>query len=132
MGGGRAGGGMTSLLGGNGTAGVSAELVTLLQAGDYEWAAATMRANSAAPLQLASGEPVMAVGGFNGTDGTFTLAQFQEYVAAGRIHYFVAEGSGGGRGMDTSTTDDITTWVTENFTATTVGSTTLYDLTEGN
>ena len=39
----------------------------------------------------------MAVGGFNGSDPSPTLAQFKQYVTDGRIHYFIASG-GGGRG----------------------------------
>jgi hypothetical protein len=80
----------------------------------------------------------MAVGGFNGTDPAPTLEQFQADVAAKKIHYFVGGGTqmGGGRGGTTTTStggsDDATLiarWVQENFTATTVGGTTVYDLT---
>ena len=38
----------------------------------------------------------MAIGGFNGTDNSPTLAQFKAYVAAGKIHYFIASGGGMG------------------------------------
>ena len=51
-----------------------------------------MNSNKAAGYQLASGEPVMAIGGFNGTDPAPTLAQFETYVAEGKIHYFIASG----------------------------------------
>ena len=51
--------------------------------------AAAVGSNNAAGYQLATGAPVMAVGGFNGTDPAPTLAQFQADVADGRIHYFV-------------------------------------------
>ncbi len=37
----------------------------------------------------------MAVGGFNGSDPSPTLAQFQAHVAAGEIHYFIAGGGAG-------------------------------------
>ena len=67
-------------------------------AGRYAWAAATVNSNNAAGYQLASGEPVMAIGGFNGTDPAPTLAQFERYVAAGKIHYFIASGGGFGGG----------------------------------
>ena len=53
-------------------------------AGGYRWVAAAVGSNNAAGYQLASGEPVMAIGGFNGTDPSPTLAQFQAYVADGR------------------------------------------------
>ena len=46
---------------------------------------------SAASLELATGgDPVMAIGGFNGEGGHLSLAQFKRYVAAGDIHYYIA------------------------------------------
>ena len=36
----------------------------------------------------------MAIGGFSGSDPAPTLAQFQQYVNEGKIHYFVAGGGG--------------------------------------
>ena len=111
----------------------SSELTALLDqdAGSYTWVAATTGANNAAGYQLATGDPVMAVGGFNGTDPSPTLAQFQAYVAAHKIHYFIGGGGfgrGGGPGAS-SGTSAIAEWVTSNFTAQTAGGTTLYDLT---
>ena len=116
----------------------SAELTALLEqdSGSYTWVAAAVGSNNAAGYQLATGEPVMAVGGFNGTDPAPTLAQFQALAAAGEIHYFVGGGTAmGGRGASTDTggSDDATRiaqWVQENFAATTVGGTTVYDLDE--
>ena len=97
-GGGAGGPGGGSALGGLLDAGTPSQaLVTLLQqdASSYGWVAAAVGANSAAGVQLAAGEPVLAIGGFNGSDPAPTLAQFQELVAQGRIHYFLAGGSGG-------------------------------------
>ena len=73
-------------------------MVALLQADadGYTWVAATIGSNNASGYQLATGEPVMAIGGFNGTDPSPTLAQFQQYVAEGKIHYFIGGGIGGG------------------------------------
>ncbi|MGX9876415.1 ArnT family glycosyltransferase [Streptomyces cellulosae] len=129
----RGGAGMGGLLGGTS---VDAEARELLEtdADDYTWAAAAVGAQNAASYQLATGEPVMAVGGFNGTDPSPTLAQFQQYVKDGRIHYFVSSGGtggGGGRGGadGTGTSSQITAWVQENFTQVTAGSATFYDLT---
>ena len=105
----------------------STAFVTALQtdAGNFTWAAAVVGSNNAAGYQLATELPVMAVGGFNGTDPAPTLAQFQQYVADGKIHYFIA-----GRMMQgESGSDDaaqIAAWVQENFTAQTVGGTTVY------
>jgi 4-amino-4-deoxy-L-arabinose transferase-like glycosyltransferase len=108
---------------------VSAALSRLLVRGaaGYRWAAATVGAESAAPLQLASGEPVMAIGGFNGTDDAPTLAEFEHMVAAGEIRYFVGANQasfGGGSGPAAQ----ITAWVRAHFTAETVGGVTIYDL----
>ncbi len=110
-------------------------LTKLLQAdaSRYTWAAATVNSNNAAGYQLASGEPVMAIGGFNGTDPAPTLTQFETYVSEGKIHYFIASGGGFG-GPGGSSGDDasrITAWVESHFTSETVGGVTVYDLTSG-
>jgi 4-amino-4-deoxy-L-arabinose transferase-like glycosyltransferase len=107
-----------------------ADLVKLLETGasHYSWVAATIDANSAAGYQLATDDPVMAIGGFNGTDPTPTLAQFEAYVAQGRIHYFIGGGFGPGGGSDTSS--EISQWVEQHFTATRVDGVTVYDLTQ--
>ncbi|MCM1974287.1 glycosyltransferase family 39 protein [Streptomyces sp. G1] len=126
------GGGMGGLLNG---ASVSDEAKALLEkdAGDYTWAAAAIGAQNAASYQLSTGEPVMAIGGFNGTDPSPTLAEFKQYVADGKIHYFIASGSGGGMGggRGDGTSSQISAWVEENFEAVTVDGTTFYDLTSG-
>lgn len=125
-------GGAANLLGGSTE--VSNELVAVLSAdaGDATWLAATVGSNSAASYQLATGDPVMAIGGYNGTDPAPTLAQFRSEVAAGAIHWFIAgssSGSGSTTTSDSTTADQITAWVAANFTSTTVDGVTLYDLT---
>ena len=104
----------------------------MLEAGSsrYTWVGATVGANQASGYQLATSKPVMAIGGFNGSDPSPTLAQFEQYVAQGKIHYFIA-GRGGAAGPTTagSTSSQISSWVQNNFSSTTVGGTTLYDLT---
>ncbi|MEV4349442.1 glycosyltransferase family 39 protein [Actinoplanes sp. NPDC049596] len=131
-GGGMRGGGMGGLLD---AATVSDEMKALLEADadKYTWVAAAVGSQSASGYQLATGDPVMAVGGFNGTDPSPTLAQFQQYVAEGKIHYFIGGGGFGGRGGNSSGSNDssqIAEWVAANYTAKTVGSTTVYDLTQ--
>jgi len=116
-------------LGGSTT--VSAALTRLIEAdaGRYTWAAATVSSDSAAPLQLATGDPIMSIGGFNGTDPAPTLAQFERYVAEHKIHYFVgtnADSFGGGSGAAAA----ITEWVTTHFRSQSVGGETVYNLTE--
>jgi hypothetical protein len=121
-------GGMGGLLDG-GTP--DAELVALLRqdADRYSWVAAAIGSNSAAGVQLATGDPVMAIGGFNGSDPAPTLAQFQQLVAEGRIHYFLGGGRMGGSMGGSDAARQISAWVQDNFTATTVGGATVYDLT---
>src|SRR5438128_1701850 len=109
----------------------AAALVSLRQAhaSRYTWVAATIDANNAAGYELATGDPVMAIGGFNGTDPAPTLAQFQKNVRDGKIHYFIAGGGGLGSASTSSNASQISAWVQQNFTATTVGGVTVYDLT---
>ncbi|WP_031484279.1 ArnT family glycosyltransferase [Streptomyces bicolor] len=126
----RGGGGMGGLLNG---AGVSDEAKELLEknVGDYTWVAAAIGAQNAASYQLSTGDPVMAIGGFNGTDPSPTLAEFKKYVEDGKIHYFIAGGSGGGMGGSSNgTSSQIGSWVQENFESVTVDGTTFYDLTQ--
>jgi hypothetical protein len=109
---------------------VSSALTKLLEqdASRYKWVAATEGSEGAAPLELATGDAMMAIGGFNGTDPWPTLAVFKQLVAAHEIHYYVGQGSqsfGGGRGSST-----IATWVAAHFTKLTVGGQTVYDLTQ--
>ena len=88
---------------------------------------------TAAPLELATGKAVMAIGGFNGSDRAITLAAFEKLVAAGEIHHHVA-GSGGpggfGGGGPGGGNGEIASWIASAFTATTVGGATVYDLTK--
>ncbi|MBB5959433.1 4-amino-4-deoxy-L-arabinose transferase-like glycosyltransferase [Saccharothrix tamanrassetensis] len=125
-GGGRDGGGLLS------APTPDVELVGLLRenSGKYRWGAAAVGSNNAAGYQLGSGVPVMAVGGFNGTDPAPTLEEFQEHVRSGHIHYFL-----GGAGMPAETGSDaserIAEWVQDTFEAVTVGGVDVYDLTAG-
>jgi len=105
-------------------------------AASYTWVAAAVGSNTAAGYQLAIELPVMAIGGFNGSDPSPTLAEFQQDVADGDIHWFIASGGGmggfgGGPNAGGSTSSDIATWVGESFEAQTVDGVTVYDLSGG-
>ncbi|TXR57964.1 glycosyltransferase family 39 protein [Quadrisphaera setariae] len=109
-------------------------LVRLLEqdAGRYRWVAAAIGSQNAAGYQLATQDPVMPVGGFNGTDPSPTLAQFQRYVADGDIHYFIAsatEGGSLGAGGTERDSTQVRTWVEAHFTSRVVDGVTVYDLT---
>jgi 4-amino-4-deoxy-L-arabinose transferase-like glycosyltransferase len=126
---GQRGGGMGGLLGASEP---SDEVVAALtqNASSFTWIAAGVGSNNAAGYQLATGDPVMAVGGFNGSDPSPTLEQFQAHVAAGAVHWFIGGGMGMSSDGGSSASAEISAWVAENFTARTVGGVTLYDLTE--
>ena len=126
---GNGGGGMGGLLDASTP---SSELLDALNADadSYTWVAATTGANNAAGYQLSTGHAVLAIGGFNGTDPSPTLDQFVAWVQAGRIHYYLGGGTGmgGGPGGGSGTASEIASWVSEHATATTIGNTTVYDL----
>jgi 4-amino-4-deoxy-L-arabinose transferase-like glycosyltransferase len=112
------------------------QLTALLAAGAsrYTWVAAAAGSDSASGYQLATGDPVMAIGGFNGTDPAPTLAQFEKYVAEHKIHYYIGGGGfgGGAGGLGQSGTSDATQiadWVSSHYKAATVDGVTIYDLT---
>ncbi len=128
--GGGTGGGMGGL---GGASTVNRALTNALRtdATDYTWVAATTSDNNAASLELATGESVMSLGGYNGTDNAISLAQFRQLVAAGKVHYYVADQQGfiGSTAANTSTAYAIQQWVTSTFAARTIGNATVYDLT---
>src|SRR6478609_780303 len=127
---GGAGGGMGGLLDAStpSTAVVSA---LSANADKYTWVAAAVGSQTAAGLQLGTQLPVMAIGGFNGSDPSPTLAQFQQYVANGQIHYFASGGRGfGNQNGGSSASSEISSWVEDNFTPVTIDGSTFYDLTQ--
>jgi 4-amino-4-deoxy-L-arabinose transferase-like glycosyltransferase len=128
------GGGMRGGMGGLLDASTPSTAVVSALAADadqYTWVAAAIGSQNAAGLQLGSQLPVMAIGGFNGSDPSPTLVQFQAYVQAGQIHYFLAGGGfGGAQSGGSNVSSQISTWVQQSFTPVTIGGTTFYDLTQ--
>jgi 4-amino-4-deoxy-L-arabinose transferase-like glycosyltransferase len=105
-------------------------VIDLLKGTTTKWAAAQSGAMQAAGLALASGRPVLAIGGFSGSDPAPALRQFQQYVADGDIRYYVDDGRGGfgGFGGGRGTAGEIQAWVEQNFAPVSAGSATVYDL----
>jgi 4-amino-4-deoxy-L-arabinose transferase-like glycosyltransferase len=101
----------------------------------YQWAAAVVGSTNAAGYQLASGAPVLALGGFNGTDPAPTLAEFQRLVADAKIHYYihakVGFGGGGHQRLGSGSHDaaDIADWVESHYAPVRVDGVALCDLT---
>ena len=103
------------------------------EADAFTWVAAVVGSNSAAGYQLATGAPVMAVGGFNGTDPAPTLAAFQRYVADRQIHYFIrGQLTMGhwGRAGGSDEAGAIAEWVQTHYTAMRVDGVVIYDLSQ--
>ncbi len=101
-------------------------------ADSYTWVAAVVGSNNAAGYQLATGAPVMAVGGFNGTDPAPTVAQFKSIVADHEIHYFIRGRSmvGGWGHVHSGSRDaaEITEWVQTHYRPVRLGDLIVYDL----
>jgi 4-amino-4-deoxy-L-arabinose transferase-like glycosyltransferase len=123
--------------GGPGTDTANQELYDYLLAnrGSASWLVAVQGGEQAAAIELATGQPVMAMGGFSGSDPTPTLDQLKAYVASGELRFVIVGGGGpggggfgggfGGRGS----TGDVASWVTANGTLVgNVGGVALYDL----
>ncbi len=133
------GGGLRSGSGGfpGDAAGTNDALVQYLVAnrGEATWLAAVSSASQAGPLQIASGVPVMAMGGFMGSDPAPTLEQLQAYVRDGRVRFVLLGGRDGGPGGffggdgQGSVAGERTAWVTAACTPVDVPgvSATLYD-----
>jgi 4-amino-4-deoxy-L-arabinose transferase-like glycosyltransferase len=117
---------------------INTQLTGLLAAAHTQWSAATNGSQSAAALEIASGTPVMAVGGWSG-DPVPTLQQFIDYVHAGKVSYYVEAGRGpnspGVHGEvirstlhTASHTREISDWVAAHYPGTFIGGSTVYRL----
>ena len=93
------------------------------------WLVAVASANESAAIQLTSGQPVMAVGGFNGSDKPLTLEQFKQLVKDGKVRYYAisSHDRGGGPGGGNN---EIAAWVKQTGTVVNYGGSdvTLYEL----
>lgn len=70
----------------------------------------------ASDLILETGEPVMTIGGFSGSDKIITLAQFKLLVASGKIRYAIVNGSAGSNAanMMKNNSNNISNWIKQN------------------
>jgi hypothetical protein len=72
---------------------------------------------AAAIILQTGGIPVMAMGGFSGSDPAPTLAQLKQYVQEGKLRYVLTGGAGGLGGGGGGTVSSVTSWVEQNCTA---------------
>ncbi|MCU8595509.1 ArnT family glycosyltransferase, partial [Streptomyces sp. A13(2022)] len=106
--------------GGGGMGGASTELVAYLKKHQdgAKWLLAVSSSQSAAQLILSSGEPVISMWGWSGSDNAMTLARLKELVQRGELHYVqVGGGMGGGPGGGDGLSSQVTAWIQEHGTA---------------
>lgn len=99
--------GATTMLGNAAPANqTDAQLISYLEVhqGSATYLVATSSSNAADAIILASGKPVMALGGFTGTDPILTAAAVQTLINTGTVHYFLLNGSGNANGAGSTTT----------------------------
>lgn len=95
---------------------VTSDMITYLKKHQdgATWLVAVATDQTASSIILESGEPVISMGGWSGTDDAMTLAKLKSLVKAGELHYIVVS-SDGGQG----TNSEIATWVKKHGTAVT-------------
>jgi 4-amino-4-deoxy-L-arabinose transferase-like glycosyltransferase len=95
--------------------------------GTATWIVAADGSMTAGSIELATGLPVMAMGGFTGSDPAPTLDQMKSYIASGKLRFVLAGGSGGFGGMGGNS--EVNSWVTSTCKLVTVSgsSSSLYD-----
>jgi 4-amino-4-deoxy-L-arabinose transferase-like glycosyltransferase len=92
----------------------NSSLIAYLEAnqGDTFYLVAVSSANQASSIALATGQPVLAMGGFTGSDPAMTVEKLQQLAATGQVRYVMIGGGGPG-----GTGSDLTSWVQANGTA---------------
>ena len=98
----------------------------LANKGTAKYIVATESSHTADGLIINTGEPVMAWGGFSGSDPAIDLETLQEYVKEGIVRFFYTSYNGASGGNNS----EISSWVSSSCTKVTLdgaSSTSLYD-----
>jgi 4-amino-4-deoxy-L-arabinose transferase-like glycosyltransferase len=74
-----------------------------------QWIVAVSSSHGATDIIMSTGEPVMALGGFSGSDRILTTESLQSLIGDGKIRYFYLSSGSGDRGG--SGGGDISSWV---------------------
>jgi 4-amino-4-deoxy-L-arabinose transferase-like glycosyltransferase len=113
-----------------GTADSSLASYLVTNQGSATWIVAVSGASDAAELELATGKPVMAMGGWSGSDNALTLDELKADVAGGSLRYVIVGGQVGGFGGFNSQSSEVTAWITSHGTLVSVpgSSASVYDL----
>lgn len=96
----------------NESATAEALLVSYLMAheGSAKWLVAVASADESAGIQISSGQPVMAIGGFDGSDDALSVTELKNLVVSGQLNYYAIAESGRG-GMGGGDVSKIQAWV---------------------
>ena len=100
--------------------GASGELIAYLKKHQdgAEWLLAVSSSQGAAQLIVSSGEPVISMWGWSGSDKAMTLTKLKELVKKGELHYVqLGGGMGGGPGGGSTVRSEVTAWVQKHGTA---------------
>ncbi|WP_433461332.1 glycosyltransferase family 39 protein [Spirillospora sp. CA-128828] len=111
----RPGGGGFGGFGGGPGGRVDSQMIAYLEKnqGGATWLVAVSSAQEASSIILQTGRPVIAMGGFTGSDPAMTVAKLQQYVKDGKLRYILLGGRmGPGGGGDSG----VTAWVQKNGT----------------
>jgi hypothetical protein len=151
------GDGAVAFGGGNASSQANTALISYLKAnqGKTKFLVATPSSTSADAIILSTNEPVMAMGGFGGSDPILTTSSLKSLIANGTVRFFLINsttsastqgrtttagrefdfGNGGFAGFGGSQQSSLTSWITSNCKAapasqwngSTTGGTQLYD-----
>ena len=105
--------GQTSF-GSGGMSNANTALISYLEAhkGNAKYLVAVVSSNEADSIILETNQPVMALGGFSGSDPILTTSQLAALVKSGEVRYFLLNGSGNG-GPGGSGQSTLITWITQ-------------------
>ncbi|WP_369249885.1 hypothetical protein [Streptomyces sp. R41] len=93
---------------------VTSDMITYLKKHQdgATWLLAVATDQTASSIILESGQPVISMGGWSGSDNAMTLAKLKSLVKSGKLHYIMIS-STGGQGTDS----EIATWVAKHGAA---------------
>jgi 4-amino-4-deoxy-L-arabinose transferase-like glycosyltransferase len=91
--------------GGGQSSSVNEQLLAYLEKnqGTTEYLFAVTRSTDAAPYIIQTGKPVMALGGFSGSNPILTTAQLKALIKNNTVRFFLLGGQGGQGGSDSAT-----------------------------
>lgn len=122
--------------GGREPAPLDPSLAALIKDSGARWPVATTNTRTAAPIQLETNAPVMAIGGFSGRDNPITLQQFIDYTQDGTVQFYAESVKDKDKQKeqpqhDSDTkrvADDIQKWVENHFSSKDYGDLRVFDL----